>query len=313
MGDNNKTIFRMGCIILLFPHAELDRQSFYTRYITPMSDSLRLIAIGWEHVNSSSYRWDGLKRQAEDGAVFQFTLSGQGVIRYRNREYFVPEHCGFLCTVPGDHVYYFDEHDGEWEFMFIAVQGEDAIRHWNSLIQLFGPVISFQDHPEPMQCISRLYAHIYNNRDFDKFAISAELYRFVMELQRMAEGHAIVQLDDTPEPIRRSIQLMQSQYALPLTLEELAACAGMSRYHFCRTFHMKTGLQPMQYLRKVRIEKASAQLSQTRKTIETIARDTGFDGSSYFIRVFKLLVGMTPNEYRQSCSSDSTHSLRIEK
>jgi AraC-like DNA-binding protein len=299
---------------LLFPHAGLERQSFYTRYLTPMAHSLRLTAIGWEYVNSSSYRWDGLKRQAEDGAIFQFTLSGQGVIRYRNREYVVPEHCGFMCTVPGDHVYYFDENDGDWEFLFIAVQGEDAIRHWSSLIQWFGPVISFQDHPEPLRCISKLYADIYNDPQlFDKYAISAELYRFVMELQRIAEGRAVVQLHDTPEPIRRSIQLMQSQYALPLTLEELASCAGMSRYHFCRTFHTKTGLQPMQYLRKIRIEKASALLTQTRKTVETVARETGFDNSNYFIRVFKLLVGMTPNEYRQSCSAESTRSLRIEK
>jgi AraC-like DNA-binding protein len=278
-----------------------------------MADSLRLTSIGWEYVNSSAYKWDGLNRLSQDAGVFQFTLSGQGVIRYNNREYVVPKHCGFLCTIPGDHVYYFNEDDGDWEFMFISVQGEDAIRHWKSLIRLFGPVISFQDQPEPMYIVSRLYAHLYDNLDFDKYAVSVELYRFVMEMQRIAEGHDIVQLAETPEPIRRSIQLMRSQYALPLTLEELADCAGISRYHFCRTFHAKTGLQPMQYLRKIRIEKASALLSQTRKTVETVARETGFDNSNYFIRVFKLLVGMTPNEYRQSCSAESTHSLRIEK
>lgn len=297
-----------------FPHESLTPRSYYTRYLTPMSDSLRLIAIGWEHVNSSSYRWDGLKRQAEDGAIFQFTLSGQGIIRYRNREYFVPKDCGFLCTVPGDHIYYFDENDGDWEFMFIAVQGGDALRHWNSLIQWFGPVISFQDQLEPLLCVSRLYAHIYDrDQQFDKFAISAELYRFVMEMQRMAEGRHIVLPGHTPEPIRRAIQLMQSQYALPLSLDELASCAEMSRYHFSRTFHAKTGLQPMVYLRKIRIEKASALLTQTGKTVEAIARESGFESSNYFIRIFKQLVGMTPNEYRRSCSSLSAHSLRIEK
>lgn len=299
---------------MLLPHTGLEPQTFYTRYLTPMADSLRLTSIGWENVNSPAYKWDGLNRLSRDSGVFQFTISGQGVIRYNNREYVIPKYCGLMCTIPGDHVYYFNESDGNWEFMFISVQGEDAMRHWNSLIRWFGPVISFQDHPEPLRCISKLYADIYNNpQSFDKYAISAELYRFVMELQRMAEGHAVVQLHDTPEPIRRSIQLMQSQYALPLTLEELASCAGMSRYHFCRTFRTKTGLQPMQYLRKIRIEKASALLTQTSKTVETVAHETGFDNSNYFIRVFKLLVGMTPNEYRQSCGAESTRSLRIER
>lgn len=296
-----------------FPHESLERRSFYTRYLTPMSDSIRLTSIGWEYVKSSTYKWDGLNRLTQDAGVFQLTLSGQGVIRYRNREYIVPRFCAFLCTIPGDHVYYFKESDENWEFLFISVQGEDALRHWNSLIQWFGPVISFQDHPEPILCISKLYAHIYDNQQFDKFAISAELYRFVMEMQRIAEGRHIVQPDHTPEPIRRAIQLMQSQHALPLSLDELASCAGMSRYHFSRTFHTKTGLQPMLYLRKIRIEKASMLLSQTSKTVEAIAHETGFESSNYFIRIFKQVVGMTPNEYRQSCSSLSAHSLRIEK
>ncbi|WP_158301556.1 AraC family transcriptional regulator [Paenibacillus mesophilus] len=298
---------------MLFPHEPCTRKTFSFRYLTPTTLSMRLGGIGWEYVNSSSYRWDGIKRTDGEGVIFQFTLSGQGMIRYGGREFAVPKHCGFLCTLPSDHVYYFDEAYGHWEFLFIAVKGEDAIRHWLSLIERFGPVVPFDNQLEPIQCISELYSLIYNNTELDKYYVSTQLYRFVMELNRLSEGYNIVQYSDSPEPVRTAIRQIQSQYASPLTLDDIAANAGLSKYHFSRVFLNKTGIQPMQYLRKIRIEKASALLSQTNKTMETIARETGFDNSNYFIRVFKSIVGMTPNQYRLSLGDETVHALRIEK
>lgn len=274
---------------------------------------MRLGGIGWQYIDSSSYRYDGIKRKDGEGVIFQFTLSGQGAIRYGDREYIVPKHCGFLCTLPSDHLYFFEESWGHWEFLFIAVRGEDAIRHWLSLIDRFGPVIPFDNQLEPIVCISELYSLIFSNTELDKYYVSSQLYRFVMELNRISEGYDIVQYQDSPEPIRTAIRQIQSQYAAPLSLDDIAANAGLSKYHFSRVFLSKTGIQPMQYLRKIRIEKASALLGQSTKSIETIARETGFDNSNYFIRVFKSIVGMTPNQYRLSLGDESVHALRIEK
>jgi AraC-like DNA-binding protein len=274
---------------------------------------MRLAGIGWERVHSSTYRWDGIQRTDGEGVIFQFTLSGQGTIRHANREFIVPKNCGFLCTLPSDHMYYFDETHDHWEFLFIAVRGEDAIRHWHSLIDHIGPVVSFDNQLEPIMCISDLYSLIYKDVVLDKYYVSSQLYRFVMELDRISEGYDISQFKDSPEPVRKAIRQMQSQYAAPLSLDDIAANAGLSKCHFSRVFLNKTGIQPMQYLRKIRIEKASALLSETSKTTETIARETGFDNSNYFSRVFKALVGVTPIQYRLSVGAVPTHSLRIEK
>lgn len=274
---------------------------------------MRLGGIGWERVQSSAYRWDGIKRTDGEGVIFQFTLSGQGMIRYGNQEFVVPKNCGFLCTLPSDHIYYFDETYDHWEFLFIAARGEDAIRHWQSLIDHFGPVVSFENQIEPIVCISELYSLIHNDVVLDKYYVSSQLYRFVMELNRILEGYDTSQYKDSPEPVRKAIRQMQSQYATPLSLDIIAANAGLSKCHFSRVFLNKTGIQPMQYLRKIRIEKASDLLSETSKTMETIARETGFDNSNYFSRVFKAIVGVTPLQYRLSVGTAPTHSLRIEK
>ncbi|MEF3303133.1 helix-turn-helix domain-containing protein [Paenibacillus sp. GYB003] len=298
---------------MLFPHEQCDRKTFQFRYLTPSTLSMRLVGIGWQSVSSTEYRYDGLKRTDGEGTIFQFTLSGQGTIRFGDREYVVPKHCGFLCTLPSDHEYYYDAASGPWEFLFIAVRGEDAIRHWNSLIDRFGPVVPFAGQLEPFLCISELYSLVCRNAELDKYFVSSQLYRFVLELNRIFEGSDVVPYKDSPEPVRTAIRLMQSQYAAPLSLDDIASAAGLSKYHFSRVFLSKTGIQPMHYLRKIRIEKASALLAQTNKTMETIARETGFEGGNYFIRVFKTLVGMTPSEYRRSLGPESAHALRIEK
>ncbi|WP_176706796.1 helix-turn-helix domain-containing protein [Paenibacillus hemerocallicola] len=297
----------------MLPHEQYSRRTFEFRYMTASRLSMRLHGIGWQSVTSTDYHYNGLRRPDGEGAIFQFTLSGQGAIRYGNREYLVPKHCAFLCTLPSDHVYFFDDAFDHWEFLFIAVRGDDAIRHWLSLIDRFGPVIPFGDKLDPMLCVSRLYSQICGEANPDRYDVSAQLYRFILEMDRFADGYDSEPYQDGSEPLQNAIRFIQSQYASPLSLDDIADVAGLSKSHFSRVFLHKTGIQPMQYLRKIRIEKASALLAQTPKTLETIAKETGFDNSKYLIRVFKALVGTTPNQYRQTSGFGVTRTLRIER
>jgi len=264
---------------------------------------MQLAAIGWETADKS-YHWNGMHRQAGEVAIFQYTLSGQGIIRYGNREYIVPEKCGFFCTVPSVHSYFFDSAHGYWEFLFIVVRGEDALRNWTSIIDTLGPVVSFEDQAEPITCISELFGELCEFPDMDNYKVSTELYRFYVEMQRIAESDSLPTFHDSSTPIQDAVRLMQTQYALPLSLDEIAYHVGLSKSHFCRLFQEKTNYRPFQFLSKIRIEKASILLRQTNKTIEVIARMTGFESSNYFIRLFKSVIGMTPNQFRQLSHSE---------
>ncbi|GAA3412242.1 AraC family transcriptional regulator [Paenibacillus hodogayensis] len=299
----------------MLPHEQYSRRTFEFRYMTASRLSMRLHGIGWQYITSANYHYNGLRRPDGEGAIFQFTLSGQGAIRYGNREYLVPKHCAFLCTLPSDHEYFFNDVCDHWEFLFIAVRGDDAIHHWLSLIDRFGPVIPFGDKLDPILCISRLYSTICGESNPDRYDVSAQLYRFMLEMERFTDGcgEETESVQDASEPLQNAIRFIQSQYASVLSLDDIAAAAGLSKSHFSRVFLLKTGIQPMHYLRKIRIEKASALLAQTPKTLDTIARETGFDNSKYFIRVFKALVGTTPNQYRQSSGFGTTRTLRIER
>lgn len=83
-----------------------------------------------------------------------------------------------------------------------------------------------------------------------------------------------------------------------LTLEDTAKMAGFSKYHFTRLFKQFSGLSFYKYVNKKRIEKAEQLLIDPAISVTEAALQSGFASLSAFIRMFKLLKGCTPTEFR---------------
>ncbi len=173
---------------------------------------------------------------------FQFTVSGEGRFCRGGKTYPLTEGTGFLCTVPSEHHYYYPQHAKPWEVLYIIIRGEDAINHFHHLIEKLGPVVSFKEAYEPVRILQELYKEFASNPQMDKFAISAELYRFVTELHRMAEGKQADGVHgELPESILRAISFMENRYAGDISVDEIAARAGLSKFTFAGSFRRKPG------------------------------------------------------------------------
>jgi transcriptional regulator GlxA family with amidase domain len=95
-----------------------------------------------------------------------------------------------------------------------------------------------------------------------------------------------------------AIRLVESDSARPVRLKDLAASAGMSRYHFLRVFRRLTGMTPYQYLLSARMRRAAVELGTTRRPVLEIALDSGFGDLSTFNHRFRAVFGLTPSQYR---------------
>lgn len=82
------------------------------------------------------------------------------------------------------------------------------------------------------------------------------------------------------------------------TLAELASAAGLSRYHFLRTFKCVTGVTPHQWLLRARVREAAHRLVTTRASVTEISLEVGFDDLSNFTRRFHDELGVSPRRYR---------------
>jgi AraC family transcriptional regulator len=87
--------------------------------------------------------------------------------------------------------------------------------------------------------------------------------------------------------LSRAVDYMHSYYHQPLTLEELAGVACLSKFHFLRLFQACFRQSPYQYLTGVRLEKAKVLLRETELPVSAIAQLVSFENVSSFCRLFQ--------------------------
>jgi AraC family transcriptional regulator len=98
--------------------------------------------------------------------------------------------------------------------------------------------------------------------------------------------------------LSRAMDVLRSGFCGEISLDQLAAEACISKYHFLRLFRMAYGLSPYQYIQHLRLEKARALLTDSVIPITDLAGLLGFDNSQSFSRLFFQRTGLYPTQYR---------------
>ena len=99
--------------------------------------------------------------------------------------------------------------------------------------------------------------------------------------------------------VRRVTGYMRERLAESIGLDELAAIAGLSRFHFCTAFRLATGQTPHEWLTRERIERARAMLAKPAATVTEVALAVGYGTPSAFAAAFRRITGMTPTAFRR--------------
>jgi len=105
--------------------------------------------------------------------------------------------------------------------------------------------------------------------------------------------------DETQRLVRRAMAYLHEHYAEPISLEETANYVGASKEYLSRCFHQETGVTLVSYLNRYRVDRAKQLLKGNATSIAEVALDVGFSSPSYFSRVFRQEVGMSPSAYRK--------------
>lgn len=99
--------------------------------------------------------------------------------------------------------------------------------------------------------------------------------------------------------VRRARSYLEERWAAPVTLAELAAHAGLSRFELARTFRAQVGLPPHAFQLDLRIARARTLLAGG-EPAAAVAAQCGFCDQAHLTRVFKRAVGVTPARYARS-------------
>src|SRR3954447_18027662 len=106
-------------------------------------------------------------------------------------------------------------------------------------------------------------------------------------------------------PAQKALWYIESHLAQPLTLDEVAAIAGVSRFHLVRAFAAATGFSVMRYVRARRLSEAARALANGAPNILSVALDADYGSHEAFTRAFRDRFGVTPEAVRGSAHLDN--------
>lgn len=248
---------------------------------------------GYEIRQDEPYDWDGRRRGQTPFTVLQYTISGTGRLRYENRNHRVNAGDTLLVLVPHNHRYWLEKGE-RWEYFWISMNGEEALRIHRLILAAAGPVLKLQqatiDHLA--DCSLRLVRGARTPASASAIAYEAAmaLYDDVFGSHAFAADRSAMQI---------VIDHIDANLDKPLPVEELAKVSGLSRAHFSRVFAESEGVPPAEFVLQQRMQRAAKLLTKAAFIpVKEVAIMSGFDDANYFSKVFRRIYGINPTEFR---------------
>lgn len=185
------------------------------------------------------------------------------------------------------------------------------LAHWQSVLdeaadgripfdnsRMYGRVI---DSPVIRSALQNLWALCDEEGAPSRLLARAAGCEILAELSRLGGApFAPVKGGLAPWAERRSLELMQARLSEDISLDELAAEAQLSSFHFARMFKQSVGVPPRVHLTRLRIEKACELLEKTDLPVTEIAFEVGYSSNQVLARVFLKHRRMSPSDYRRA-------------
>ena len=269
-------------------------------YHTPGEDARRafITVLRAGHIKAApDYR---IERRVCAGDDLLFCLRGQGHIRIHGTQFLVGP--GQLGWIGGAHPHaHWAEPSDPWELLWLRLDGAPLPAIARLLRVDSEPVFTIPKAAEAGRIIGRILrrfvlpdpvldAVLYA----DVTALLACLFRAPRRDVDLIHASAA----DWPPGISRAIEQLSLYYYRQWTVDDVARVAGLSPVQFFRSFRKATGMTPMQYLRRQRMNHAQRGLVESGDSVKEIAEQAGYLDQFHFSRDFKRWTGLSPKFFR---------------
>lgn len=223
-------------------------------------------------------------------------LDGKGVIQSEGRAYELSAGTGFLYGPGVPQIYGAVERD-PWNIRWVHFNGNhmDELLDGKGVGQVW--MFTLQDFPYMKRLMEEMMELGRQYKVENESKLSALLYELLVAIQQHAAP-----LHTQPMNIAASCKqvadYIRNHCTASLSLSELAKQSGYSMHYFSRKFHEIIGKKPIEYVMESRVLYAKRLLLSTDLSVKHIALESGFTQTSYFIRSFRRVEGMTPEQFR---------------
>ncbi|TVY06688.1 AraC family transcriptional regulator [Paenibacillus cremeus] len=237
--------------------------------------------------------------QVLDYHLVHFVVAGKGVFRSRGRDYRLEKGQSFFIF-PGELVSYGSDEHEPWAYRWVGFKGARADEYLQQLeISQHQPVTAAKQQRRMAALYHQIERTLQAAKPGTDMQAGAYLRLLFAEYAQDQAGEAVQNEESSiiVQQVEQAIRWLTLQYYQPISIEQMAQSLGYHRTHLSKMFKQHTGMSPMQFLLKIRMERAKL-LLQEPLTIEQVASSVGFSDALYFSKQFKKWFGKSPSDYR---------------
>ncbi len=224
--------------------------------------------------------------------LIHYVISGKGTYFVGNNTFEVHAGQAFIIK-PGEVTTYTADENEPWEYVWAGLDIDSDT--------LSGIPYVIDDIE-----IGRLFTEIYNRFDFSAenqpFAI-ARMWEIYGRLLNMAHP------EGNNSYIRDALNIIKKQYMQDITIQSIADQLGLDRSYFSNLFKKHTGITPMHFIIRYRMQKALTLLNCNKYSISVIATSVGYSDLFSFSRSFKKFYGVPPQKYKEIPPAKLSYSV----
>ena len=233
--------------------------------------------------------------------------SGEGIFRTETEVYELGAGDCFLIH-PGQLVSYVSDSSQPWRYRWIAFSGESALSltEASALVPDY-PVLHNAGQSQVPVYIRHIQESFHGKQESAHTAAVGYLHLLFAEMMNRSDRPSTLTMAEpqVQRTVKQMISYMASQYAHPVSIEQMCASLGYNRAYLSRIFKKETGLSPVTYLLKLRIDQSKRLLRERPElSVEQISASVGLTDPLYFSRQFKRFCGQSPTGYRKDIADN---------
>lgn len=233
-----------------------------------------------------------MERETYPYVLVIFVRDGHMDVRYCVKNYLIGK--GDVLLIDCLNPHYYRAHDG-LEFLYVHFDGHCSHEVTELIIQNNNSPVFRRSHnlkvgKEIFDCVQFFSKGGITNIFQEAFHIERILYLLSCEAEE--------KITET-SPMEKIITHIHENFTRTITVEELAKLANVSTSYLAHTFKKQTGYAPVEYVLKMRMERAMMLLTHSNKTVSEISEEVGYDSLPVFIKIFKRKTNYSPSAYRK--------------
>lgn len=240
-------------------------------------------------------------RVREEGVnqyVLIYCVDGSGFYVVDGKRYEVGRNQYFILPIGKPHEYGATE-GHHWTIYWVHFRGKAAHVFAEGAATPQSINVTMQSRiSERINIFEEILTTLHLGDDIEDLRYASSLLAHFLASMRYLEQFRRAKTEEERDIVEQAIHYMRENIEQHITMDEVLRYVGYSQSHFSTVFKKKTGVSPITYINRLKIEHACRLLRTTDMKVNQICYKVGIEDALYFSRLFSKIMNMSPTDYR---------------